>query len=177
MTNLKSLILSDLRSVHNVGSIFRTANALGFDKIYLCGTTPTPLDKYGVARKDFLKVSLGAEKTILWEYVADTNPIRGRDGSQSEPASNGTGELVKKLRAEGYYVIAIEQDEKAVDYKAVNIEGKEKIAFVLGGEVDGLSRDLLDEVSVITEIPMLGTKESLNVAIAFGVSAYRILKI
>ncbi len=154
---MKSLILSDLRSVHNVGSIFRTANALGFDKIYLCGTTPTPLDNYGVPRKDFLKVSLGAEKTTRWEYVVDTK------------------ELVKKLRADGYYVIAIEQDEKAVDYKTVDIKGKEKAAFVLGAEVGGLPKDILDEVSVIAEIPMLGTKDSLNVTIAFGVAAYRIL--
>ncbi len=156
---MKSLILSNLRSVHNVGSIFRTANALGFNKIYLCGTTPTPLDKYSVPRKDFLKVSLGAEKTISWEYVLDTK------------------ELVKKLRVDGYYVIAIEQDEKAIDYKDVDIEEKGKVAFVLGGEAEGLSVDILDEVSVIAEIPMLGTKESLNVTIAFGVSAYRILKI
>ncbi len=154
-----TLLLSNLRSVHNVGSIFRTANALCFDKIYLCGTTPTPLDNYGVQRKDFLKVSLGAEKTIDWEYVADTK------------------ELIKKLRVDGYYVIAIEQDEKAVDYKTVDIQGKEKVVFVLGTEVGGLSRDILDEVSVIAEIPMIGTKESLNVTIAFGVSAYRILKI
>ncbi len=156
---MKSLILSNLRSVHNVGSIFRTANALGFDKIYLCGTTPTPLDNYGVPRKDFLKVSLGAEKTIDWEYVTDTK------------------ELVKKLCADGYYVIAVEQNEKAIDYKKINIEGKEKVAFVLGAEVDGLSADIIEEVSVIAEIPMLGTKESLNVIVAFGVAAYRILKI
>ncbi len=156
---MKSLILSDLRSVHNVGSIFRTANALGFDKIYLCGTTPTPLDNYGVPRKDFLKVSLGAEKTILWEYVIDTK------------------ELIKKLRADGYYVIAVEQNEKAIDYKTVDIDAKEKIAFVLGGEVEGLSKDILDETSVIAEIPMIGTKESLNVTIAFGVAVYRILNI
>ena len=154
-----TLLLSNLRSVHNVGSIFRTANALGFDKIYLCGTTPTPIDNYRVPRKDFLKVSLGAEKTILWEYVIDTK------------------ELVKKLRVDGHYVVAIEQDEKAADYKVVDITGKEKVAFVLGAEVGGLSGDILDEVSVIAEIPMLGTKESLNVTIAFGVVAYRILKI
>ncbi len=152
-----TLLLSDLRSVHNVGSIFRTANALGFDKIYLCGTTPTPLDNYGVPRKDFLKVSLGAEKTVSWEYVTDTR------------------ELVVLLRADGYYVIAIEQEEKSVDYKTVDVEGKEKIAFVLGTEVGGLSSDILDEVSIIAEIPMLGTKDSLNVTIAFGVAAYRIL--
>ncbi len=156
---MKSVVLSNLRSVHNVGSIFRTANALGFDKIYLCGTTPTPLDNYGIPRRDFLKVSLGAEKTIEWEYVADTK------------------KLIKKLRAGGYYVIAIEQDEKAIDYKTVDIEQKEKVAFVLGSEVGGLTRDILDEVSVISEIPMLGTKDSLNVTIAFGVAAYRILKI
>ncbi len=156
---MKSLILSNLRSVHNVGSIFRTANALGIDKIYLCGTTPTPLDNYGIPRKDFLKVSLGAEKTIHWEYVADIKI------------------LIKKLHADEYYIIAVEQDKKAIDYKTVDIGGREKIVFVLGGEVEGLPKDILEEVSIIAEIPMLGTKESLNVTVAFGVAAYRILKI
>lgn len=156
---MHTVILSNLRSVHNVGSIFRTADALGFQKIYLCGTTPTPLDKYGVPRKDFLKVSLGAEKTTSWEYVIDAK------------------ELIKKLRVERYYAIAVEQDERSLDYKNIDIKERRKIAFVLGEEVDGLSKDILDEVSVIAEIPMLGAKESLNVAIAFGVAAYRILKI
>ena len=151
------LVLDNIRSVMNVGSMFRTANALGMSKIYLCGITPTPFDNYGRERKDFLKVSLGAEKTVPWEHVLDT------------------ALLVRKLRTEGSYVIALEQDARAVDYKKVDVADKESVAFVLGAEVEGVSKDVLDESSVIAEIPVLGTKESLNVTIAMGVATYRIL--
>lgn len=151
------VVLDNLRSVYNVGSIFRTANAVGIEKIYLCGTTPTPLDKKGARRKDFAKVALGAEDTMLWEYV------------------ESTFECVKKLKEENYFVIAFEQDENSLDYKEVKIAGKEKIAFVVGAEVVGIERQVLAQSDVIAEIPMLGTKESLNVTIAFGVAVYRIL--
>lgn len=150
-------VLDNLRSVYNVGSIFRTANAVGIEKIYLCGTTPTPLDKKGDRRKDFAKVALGAEDTVLWEYCEDTLLC------------------VKKLKENKYHIIALEQDEKSVDYKNVSVEGKEKIAFIIGGEVIGVSKEVLLQSNVIAEIPMLGTKESLNVTIAFGIAVYRIL--
>lgn len=155
---MKSIVVLDnLRSVYNVGSIFRTANAVGIEKIYLCGTTPTPLDKKGEQRKDFAKVALGAEDTVEWEYIESTI------------------ECVKKLKKENYFIIALEQDEKSVDYKEVNVSGIEKTAFVIGAEVVGISPDVLEQSDVIAEIPMLGTKESLNVTIAFGVAVYRIL--
>ncbi len=154
---MKIAVLDNLRSVYNVGSIFRTANAVGVEKIILCGTTPTPLDKKGGKRKDFAKVALGAEDTILWEYRDETI------------------ETIKTLRQEDFYVIALEQDSRAIDYKEVAIEGKENIAFVVGHEVDGIPEDVLEICSVIATIPMLGTKESLNVTIAFGVATYRIL--
>ncbi len=152
-------VLDNLRSVYNVGSIFRTSNAVGIGKIYLCGTTPTPLDKKGDKRKDFAKVALGAEDTVEWEYA------------------ESTFECVKKLKDENYYVIALEQDSKSVDYKKLDIEGKEKITFVVGNEVDGVVKEILDQSDVVVEIPMLGTKESLNVTIAFGVAVYRIMGI
>lgn len=154
---MKIAVLDNLRSVYNVGSIFRTANAVGIDKIILCGTTPTPLDKKGLKRKDFAKVALGAEDTIAWEYKGETV------------------ETLKNLRQEDYYIIAFEQEGRAVDYKEVTIKKRENIAFVIGHEVDGITQDVLEECDVIAEIPMLGTKESLNVTIAFGVAAYRIL--
>lgn len=153
------LVLDNVRSVMNVGSMFRTANAIGIKKIYLCGITPSPLDNYGRERKDFLKVSLGAEKTIEWKYVSSTL------------------DCVKKLHSEGYTTIAIEQHQNAIDYKDVDISGKEKVVFIMGSEVDGVSKEVLKEVPTIAEIPMLGNKESLNVVIAFGVAVYRILKI
>lgn len=154
---MKIVVLDNLRSVFNVGSIFRTANAVGVDMIYLCGTTPTPLDKKGARRKDFAKVALGAEDTVKWEYKETTISV------------------IKELLSEGHYVIALEQDEKSVDYKEVSIKGKEHITFIIGHEVDGITNDVIDLCSIIAEIPMLGTKESLNVTIAFGVGIYRIL--
>jgi tRNA G18 (ribose-2'-O)-methylase SpoU len=151
------LILDNLRSVYNVGSIFRTANACGVTHIVLCGTTPTPLDKKGDKRKDFAKVALGAEETVSWEYSEDT------------------ATCLTTLKDGGYYIIAIEQDEKSVDYKEVNIKGKEKLAFIIGPEVTGMSQEVLGVCDIVAEIPMLGTKESLNVTIAAGIALYCIL--
>lgn len=154
---MKIAVLDNLRSVYNVGSIFRTANAVGIEQIILCGTTPTPVDKKGLRRKDFAKVALGAEDTVAWEYVEDTR------------------NKVQEFKKEGYYIISFEQDEKAIDYKNVKIEGKENLVFIIGNEVDGITKDVLALTDVIAEIPMLGTKESLNVTIAFGIGVYRIL--
>ena len=154
---MKIAVLDNLRSVYNVGSIFRTANACGIEKIILCGTTPTPLDKKGLRRSDFAKVSLGAEDTVMWEYQEDTVAA------------------LKQLKRDGSYIIAFEQDNTAVDYKEVSIEGKENIAFVIGPEVTGMTQEVLNVCDVIAEIPMLGTKESLNVTIAFGIGVYYIL--
>ena len=151
------LVLDNIRSVYNVGSIFRTANAVGVKKIYLCGITPTPLDKHGRRRSDFAKVALGAEDSVAWEY---------NESSRS---------TIEELQREGFYSIAIEQDEKAIDYKSVSLEDKDKVVFVIGSEVDGISKEVLEVVNVIAEIPMQGTKESLNVTIACGIALYRIL--
>lgn len=152
-----TLVLDNLRSVYNVGSLFRTANAAGIHKIVLCGTTPTPLDAKGNKRKDFAKVALGAEETLFWEY------------------SERTEDALKSLRQEGVYIIAIEQDAHAVDYKTVSLKDDQAVAFVLGGEVTGMTPEVLLLCDVIAEIPMLGTKESLNVTIAGGIAMYRIL--
>lgn len=156
---MKVAILDNVRSVYNVGSIFRTANACGIEKIYLCGITPTPLDKKGLRRKDFAKVALGAEDTVAWEYVETV------------------GACIKNCKNEKFYIVAIEQDESSVDYKMINIDGKEKCAFLIGAEVEGVSKETLAQCDMVAEIPMLGTKESLNVTIAFGVAVYRILGI
>lgn len=156
---MKIVVLDNLRSVYNVGSIFRTANAVGIKKIILTGTTPTPVDTKGERRKDFAKVALGAEDTVVWEYREDTRST------------------IQELKNDGYYVVAFEQDETSIDYKQVSVEGKEHVAFVIGPEVTGMTEEVLDECDVIAEIPMLGTKESLNVTIAFGIGVYRILGI
>ncbi|MEN9614267.1 MAG: hypothetical protein RLZZ347_574 [Candidatus Parcubacteria bacterium] len=149
------LILDNIRSAHNVGSIFRTADAVGVEKIFLCGTTPSPIDRFGRERSDIAKVALGAEKHIAYESVASTK------------------EAVLMLKADGYQIIAIEQAPGSVDYKKV--EPKNPVAFVLGTEVTGLSKEILDLCDVIAEIPMAGDKESLNVVVAGGVALFRML--
>ena len=151
------LILHNIRSVHNVGSIFRTADACGVNKIFLCGYTPAPTDKFGRTRDDLGKVALGAEKNIPWEKCRSTVTV------------------VKKLKKEGFLIVSLEQSPKSVDYKKIKI--KEKTAFVLGNEVDGIPESILKISDAIAEIPMRGKKESLNVSVATGVLLFRILNI
>jgi len=152
-----SLILHDIRSTHNVGSMFRTADAAGVLKIFLTGYTPTPVDTFGRARSDIAKVALGAEKTIPWEYYR--NPLAA----------------INKLKKEKVNIVAIEQDPNAVDYKKVKV--KYPVAFLVGNEVGGISKNLLKKCDVIAEIPIRGKKESLNVSVAIGVALFRILNI
>lgn len=149
-------VLVNVRSVHNVGSIFRTSDAAGIKKIYLCGITPSPLDRLGKLREDFSKVALGAERSVAWEKVVST-PM-----------------LLKKLRREGYEILAVEQARRSIPYHKANIGKMEKIALVLGNEVGGLTPSVLKLADKVLEIPMHGKKESLNVSVAFGIVAYRL---
>ena len=149
------LILDNIRSVHNVGSLFRTAETLGLSKIYCVGTTPTPLDRFGIARKDFAKVSLGAETFVAWEYVEHADV------------------LIKKLKKEKCTIVALEQSPRSVDYKDVVVKGD--TAIVLGNEVEGVSGSILESADIIAEILMIGKKESLNVSVAGAVFLYRLL--
>ena len=151
------LIINDIRSVTNVGAMFRTADACGIDKIYLTGFTPTPLDRFGKIRKDMAKSALGAEGFVKWEH------------KRSLPA------LLRSLRREKYLIIGIEQDKKSIDYKQVKI--KEKNVFIVGAEVTGIPKNILQKCDVIAEIPMIGKKESLNVSVACGIALFGILKI
>lgn len=152
-----SIILNNIRSIHNVGSIFRTADCAGVNKIYLCGYTPAPVDRFGRNRNDFAKVSLGAEDSVLWESVQDIKT------------------LIKDLRKKGTKIIALEQDEKSIDYKKVKI--KMPTAIIYGNEVGGVPKDVLDLCDEIVEISMQGNKESLNVSVSVGVSLFKILGI
>ena len=161
------VILHNIRSLHNVGSIFRTADAAGVEKIYLCGYTPAPVDEMGRPRQPLAKVSLGAEKTIAWEKV---NPHTRRGvGVKS------TTTIIKKLKKEGYKILAVEQDKKSVPYNQVKIKPREKVALVMGAEIEGVPKPILKNCDNILEIPMRGKKESLNVAVAFGIIIFRIV--
>lgn len=151
-----------------MGSIFRTADAAGVEKIYLCGYTPTPLDRFGTPRKDLAKVALGAEQTIPWVQVKTFGPA------------------VKQLKKDGYTVAAVEQDKNSTPLFTYHRRwrgptksgGKQpkKLALALGNEVRGLSKASLKLCDVILEIPMRGKKESLNVSVAAGIAMFAFVR-
>ena len=143
------VICDNIRSLYNVGSIFRTADALGVKKIYLCGITGTPLQK-GLA-----KVALGAEKSVSWERVGQT------------------WRVVEKLKRQGVQVVALEQTLGSIEIK--RFKPTFPLALVVGNEVDGVAKSVLKRVNAAVQIPMAGVKESLNVSVAFGIAGYEII--
>lgn len=156
------VILYNIRSLYNVGSIFRTADAVGVGKIYLCGITPKPVDEFSRLRPQLTKVSLGAEKYIPWEKVF------------------GTSRLIGRLKKEKYKIFAVEQSKKSIPYYKIpksyipmptGRQVNSKFCLILGSEVKGLPPSILKKSDKILEIPMLGQKESLNVSVAFGIIA------
>ena len=160
------VVLNNVRSNENVGSIFRTSDAAGVKKIFLCGYTPAPLDRFGRINKALVKAALGAENFVEWERVESL-----------KSAST-------KLKKENFKIVGIEQDEKAVNYTKIRGRGKVyNLALVFGNEVDGLSEEELKLCDMVAEIPMRGAmvrqahhprtsrrgKESLNVAVVVGI--------
>lgn len=144
-----AVLLHNVRSVHNVGSIFRTADAAGVSEIYLTGYTPTPLDRFGRARKDIAKAALGAQVYVPWEH--ERSPRR----------------IIKRLKQEGFVIVGVEQDARAAEYRT--FRGKQKTLFIFGNEVRGIPRATRMQCDKLIEIPMRGKKESLNVSVAAGV--------
>lgn len=142
------VILPNIRSAYNVGSIFRTADAAGVDKIFLTGHSPT------LKHEKVKKTALGAEDYVEWEYCKQTVP------------------LIKKLKKDKVQIIALEQSPKSIDYR--KFKPKFPIALIVGNEVKGLPKTILDQVDKIIRLLMQGRKESLNVAVAFGIAVYKI---
>ena len=143
---MKIVILDNVRSSLNVGSIFRTSSGIGIDKIYLCGITPIPFETakkfegQNKKRKDFIKTSLGSEDEIAWEYRENIL------------------DLIKELKEKGFEIVALEQTEKSVDYKNLKIEN-ENVAVIVGSETDGVQKETLDLCHQITDIQTLGIKK------------------
>lgn len=151
--NFKFFVIAhNIRSLLNVGSVFRTADAFGVSKIYLTGYTGTPNNP--VHRAKIAKTALGAENFVPWE--------------QYRSASG----LIKKLKAEGVKIVALENNTKAVNIK--KFKPKFPLALLLGEEVKGVAKPLLKLCDQTVEIPMVGKKESLNVSVAFGIAAFAI---
>jgi len=173
------VILHNIRSLYNVGSIFRTADAAGIKKIYLCGITPTPVDRFGKIQPQLAKVSLGAEKFVAWEYCKSTTRLIDKLKASGFSAQGGPRPKADESRtqASGWKIFAIEQSKKSIPYYNLktNAMSPGDIALVLGGEVKGLPKSILDRADKILEIPMHGKKESLNVAVAFGIVAFHLL--
>ncbi len=145
------LVIENVRSVFNVASLFRTADGAGVENILLVGYTPAPIDRFGRARKDFAKVSLGAEKNIPWESFPDIE------------------KAIEKLKKEGFICAALEQSKGSVHYLSAP---KGDVALVVGNEVEGVSKEALKMADVLLEIPMRGKKESLNVEVAGAIALF-----
>ncbi len=160
-----SLILHNVRSAENVGSILRTTDAVGLpdealakagvDRVYLCGITPAPVDRFGRPNSKVLKASLGAEKSVAWEERDDVY------------------ELVHELKKEGREILALEQAPQSINYTEIKVQ--KNSVLIVGNEVEGIEEALLALCDTVLEIPMRGTKESLNVAVATGIALYSLL--
>lgn len=142
------IILPNIRSAHNIGSIFRTADAFGADKIYLCGYSASP------PHKGIEKTALGAEHSISWEK------------------HRYPGRILAKLKQAGYQIVAVEQTKNALDYRAW--KPRFPLALVFGNEVLGLDARLCLGADIIIHIPQIGAKESLNVSVAAGIICARV---
>jgi len=150
------VILDNIRSLENIGSIFRTADALSVSKIYLCGISAKQPNwaKAGRLPKKVSKTGLGAEKIVPFEYCRQT------------------GQLINKLKESKINIIALEQNKKAISYR--KFKSKFPLALIIGNEVKGISPKILEKCDKIIFLPMSGQKESLNVSVAFGVAGYYI---
>ena len=150
-------VLDNIRSVHNVGAILRTADGAGITTLYLCGVTPSPVNAMGHSLPQMAKVSLGAEEYLEWHKASSA------------------ARVLNKLKSQGYYLVAIEQGQGSQPIsraKKVLAKAKKKVALIVGNEVTGISSAVLKRADAILEIPMRGRKESLNVSVAFGIAAY-----
>lgn len=149
MTRQVALVLPDIRSTYNVGSFFRTADAAGVQKIILTGITAQPPHPH------LIKVSLGAENTVPWEYMVDTQIA------------------LQQLRDQGYQIVIVEGADKSQDFRQAAYA--EKVALVFGNEIAGVPTELIQQGDLLISIPMLGHKESLNVSVAGGIIMYQVL--
>ncbi len=145
-----SVLLDNVRSLYNVGSIFRTSDAAGVEKIYLCGITGKP------PRAEIHKAALGAENSVQWEYFE--KPVK----------------IIQQLKAEGYHIVILEHTDRSEPYHQVNYQFP--LCLVVGHEIIGVSDEVVELANMVIQIPMFGIKQSLNVAVAYGIAIYEIVK-
>lgn len=146
------IVLDNVRSQSNVGSIFRTADAFLTEAIYLCGITPIP------PHREIQKTALGATESVAWKYFP------------------GTQAAISELKEKGYKVIAVEQAEESVELQILNIDEDRRYAFVFGHEVNGVDQEIVNNCDLCVEIPQFGTKHSFNIAISVGIVLWEVNK-
>lgn len=146
------VVLDNIRSLNNVGSVFRSSDAFKLEKIYLCGVTATP------PNAEIHKTALGAEDSMDWEYYEDTK------------------EVVEKLKNEGYKVFAVEQVQNSIMLDKVDLDKNNRYALILGNEVKGVQQEVVNMCDFAVEIPQFGTKHSLNVSVAGGIVIWEFFK-
>ncbi|MCT4589020.1 MAG: RNA methyltransferase [Carboxylicivirga sp.] len=146
------MVLDNIRSLNNVGSVFRTSDALKVEKILLCGITATP------PNKEIHKTALGAEDSVEWQYFEETELA------------------IKKLKAEGYIICSLEQVENSTSLLDFNPVRDNKYAIVLGNEVKGVQQKIVNESDVCIEIPQYGTKHSFNVSVSAGIVLWEVFR-
>ena len=146
------IVLDNVRSHLNVGSVFRTADAFLIEAIYLCGITGIP------PHRDIQKTALGATETVAWRYFETTSAA------------------INELRSKGYKIASIEQAENATMLNNVNYDGKEKLAIVFGNEVEGVEQAIVNASDLVIEIPQFGTKHSLNISVSVGIVIWELVR-
>lgn len=146
------VLLNSIRSTYNVGSIFRTSDGVMIEKLYLCGFTPSP------PKKDILKTALGATQSVNWEYVKDAK------------------EVILKLKSEGIKICALELTSKTIPYHSLTKEDF-PLCVIVGNEITGVAQELINLCDFSIEIPQYGIKQSLNVAVAYGIAIYEMRKV
>lgn len=142
-------VLDNIRSQHNIGSIFRTSDAFRISELYLCGITATP------PNREINKSALGATESVKWQYFGNTP------------------QAIQKLREEGYTILAIEQAEGSIDLESYCHDPSGKVALVFGNEVNGVSDEVMEMVDACIEIPQFGTKHSFNVSVTAAIVMYQ----
>lgn len=139
------VILDDIRSLHNIGSVFRTSDAFLLEKIYLCGITATP------PNKEIHKTALGATETVTWEYSKDVLVV------------------IQKLKEENVKIFSVEQTENSIMLNDFEVGTNERYALIFGNEVKGVSQEAINLSDGVIEIPQLGSKHSLNISVSAGI--------
>lgn len=146
------IVLDNIRSLNNVGSVFRTSDAFRLTGIYLCGITATP------PNREIHKTALGAEESVVWKYSKETLPV------------------ITQLKTEGYRIFAVEQTENSLSLERLCLSPREKYALIFGNEVKGVQQEVIEQAENCIEIPQFGTKHSFNISVSVGIVLWQAIK-